>query len=452
MTTDDELFSADLSFDDDDDGVDVPPTNDVAVTRPYDPLNVSSDAFWDLDLPERDPVFAELRRERPVTWQPPIETAVSPDPDDPGFWAVVRHQDIIEVSQNNDVFVSRYGVMFDMLPPVFLEMAMSFLAMDNPQHHKIRRLVSSAFTPRQLRRIESDIASRARSIVGAAVAKARDGGDVDFVEDISKHLPVEMFGDLFGVPKELRATVAHAADETQAWADPVLLAGRDAAEVQVEAALRIHDITEELVELRRQRPADDLLTSLVQAEVDGEKLSDFEIGATMVLCSVAATDTTRHTSSFAAKALNDFPEQRQWLWEDFEGRIGTAVEEFLRWGSVVQNFRRTCVSPYELGGQQILPGDKVVLMYSSGNRDETVFTKPDSFDLNRTPNPHIAFGGGGIHFCLGSQLAKAMLRSLFRELHAQTPGFSTGEPELVRTNFIRGVISMPFDTGPGRTD
>ncbi|MDQ2636258.1 MAG: cytochrome P450, partial [Actinomycetota bacterium] len=298
-----ELFTADVSFDDDD-TVDIPPTNDVAATRAYDPLNVSSDAFWDLDLPERDPIFAELRRDRPVSWQPPIETAVSPDPDDPGYWAVVRHSDIIEVSQNNDVFVCRYGVMFDMLPPVFLAMAMSFLAMDNPQHHKVRRLVSSVFTPRQIRRIEGDIATRAQRIVTAAVAMHRDGQPVDFVADIAKHLPTEMFGDMFGFPEEMRADLVHAADETQAWADPVLLAGRDPAEVQVEAALRIHEMTEGLIEQRRKQPAEDLLSALVHAEVDGQQLSEFEIGATMVLFSVAANDTTRHTSSLAAKALN----------------------------------------------------------------------------------------------------------------------------------------------------
>ncbi len=444
-----ELFAADLSFDDDD-TVDVPPTNDVAATRSYDPLNVSSDAFWDLDLPERDPIFAELRRDRPVSWQPPVETAVSPDPDDPGYWAVVRHADIVEVSQNNDVFVCRYGVMFDMLPPVFLEMAMSFLAMDNPQHHKVRRLVSSVFTPRQVRRIEGDIASRAQRIVAAAVARHRDGQPVDFVADIARHLPTEMFGDMFGFPEEMRADVVHAADETQAWADPVLLAGRDPAEVQVEAALRIHEMTEEIIELRRKQPAEDLLTALVQAEIDGQRLSEFEIGATMVLFSVAANDTTRHTSSLAAKALNDFPDQRRWLWEDFDGRIATAVEEFLRWGSVVQNFRRTAVTPYELGGQQILPGDKVVMMYGSGNRDETVFDDPHTLNLDRRPNPHIAFGGGGIHYCLGSQLAKVMLRSLFREIRDQMPDYTTGEPELVRNNFIRGVLSMPVDPGRAR--
>ena len=444
MTT---FEDADLSFDDDSD-VDLAPTNDVAATRSYDPLNVSSDAFWDLDLPEREPVFAELRRDRPISWQPPIETAVMPDPDDLGFWAAVRHKDIVEVSQNSDVFVSRYGVMFDTLPPVFLQMAMSFLAMDTPQHQKIRKLVSSAFTARQIARIEHDIATRAQRIVAAAAEKAADGAEIDFVTDISKHLPVEMFGDMFGVPDELRSAYSHAADETQAWADPELLAGRDPAEVQVEAALTIHDMTEELIALRRDNPTEDLISSLVQAEVDGERLTDFEIGATMVLFAVAATDTTRHTSSFAAKALNDFPDQRAWLWEDFEGRIAKSVEEFLRWGSVVQNFRRTCVAEYELGGQRILPGDKVVLMYSSGNRDETVFDRPGEFILDRERNPHIAFGGGGIHFCLGAQLARTMLKGLFRELHAQMPNFSTGEPTLVRTNFIRGVVTMPFDPGP----
>ena len=444
MTT---FEDADLSFDDDSD-VDLAPTNDVAATRTFDFINTSSDKFWDLDLPDREPMFEELRRDRPVSWQPPIETAVSPDPDDVGYWAVVRHKDIGVVSQNSEVFVSRYGVMFDTLPPVFLEMAMSFLAMDNPMHQKIRRLVSSAFTARQIQRIEHDVAARAKQIVTAALAKSADGEPIDFVTDISKHLPVEMFGDMFGIPPELRPIYSHAADETQAWADPVLLAGRDPAEVQVEASLVIHDHTEELIAERRSKPTEDLLSSLVHAEVDGEQLSDFEIGATMVLFAVAATDTTRHTSSFAVKALNDFHTQRDWLWEDFEGRIGASVEEFLRWGSVVQNFRRTAVSEIELGGQTILPGDKVVMMYSSGNRDETVFDRPNEFILDRKSNPHNAFGGGGVHFCLGRQLARTMLKSLFRELHAQTPNFTTGEPALVRTNFIRGVVSMPFDPGP----
>ncbi|WP_084495101.1 cytochrome P450 [Nocardia shimofusensis] len=442
MTT--SFDDAELSFDDDTDA-DVAPTNEVAATRTYDELNVSSDEFWALDAPQRELVFQQLRRERPISWQRPIESAVVPDPDDTGFWAVVKHRDIIEVSQRNDVFVSGYGVMFDLLPPMFLEMAMSFLAMDNPKHDKLRKLVSAAFTPRQIRKIDADIASRAERIVAAAAQKP----EIDFVADIARHLPIEMFGDMFGVPQELRATVAHAADEIVAWADPVLLAGRDAAEVQVEASLVIHDIAEQLIAERRAEPQNDLLTNLVQAEVDGERLSDFEIGAVMVLMAVAGTDTTRHTSSFTVKNLTDHPEQRAWLWEDFEGRIGLAIEEFLRHASVVLNFRRTAIAEYELAGQQILPGDKVVMMYGSGNRDEDVFDDPEAFDLTRSPNPHIAFGGGGVHFCLGNQLAKSMLRSLFRELHRQMPDFEAGEPTLMKTNFMRGVVSLPFRTNVG---
>ncbi|MCV7301276.1 cytochrome P450 [Mycobacterium barrassiae] len=427
------------------DDTEVAPTNDVAATRSHDDLNVSSDAFWEKDVEERDLTFKQLREQRPVSWQPPIETALHPQQNDPGFWAVVRHADIVEVSKNSDVFVSGYGVMFDVLPPVFLQMAMSFLAMDNPQHDKVRGLVGKAFTRPQIKRIDDDIASRARRIVAAARDKAAAGEPIDFVADISRHLPIEMFGDMFGVPEELRPTVAHAADEIVAWADPVLLAGRDGAQVQLEATVQIHQIAAQLIADRRKEPADDLLTNLVQAEIDGEQLTDPEISAVMVLFAVAATDTTRHTASFAVKALTDFPDQRQWLWEDFESRINTAIEEFLRWGSVVLNFRRTAVAEYELNGQQILPGDKVVMMYASGNRDAEVFVNPDTFDVTRQPNLHIAFGGGGLHFCLGNQLAKSMLRSLFRELHEQMPDFVAGEPILMKTNFMRGVVELPFE-------
>ncbi len=424
---------------------DAAPTNDVAATRVYDEPNVSSDAFWEQNVEERDLTFKQLREQRPVSWQPPIETTLHPQENDPGFWAVVRHADIVDVSRNPDIFVSGYGVMFDVLPPVFLQMAMSFLAMDNPQHDKVRGLVGKAFTRPQIKRIDDDIASRARRIVASARDEAAAGKPIDFVSDISRHLPIEMFGDMFGVPEELRPTVAHAADEIVAWADPVLLAGRDGAQVQLEATAQIHQIAAQLIAERRKEPADDLLTNLVQAEVDDEKLTDPEISAVMVLFAVAATDTTRHTASFAVKALTDFPDQRQWLWEDFESRINTAIEEFLRWGSVVLNFRRTAVAEYELNGQQILPGDKVVMMYASGNRDAEVFDNPDTFDVTRQPNPHIAFGGGGLHFCLGNQLAKSMLRSLFRELHQQMPNFVAGDPTLMKTNFMRGVVSLPFE-------
>ncbi|HEX7322506.1 MAG TPA: cytochrome P450 [Mycobacterium sp.] len=423
---------------------DLPPTNDVASSRPYDEPDISTDEFWNQDLSEQDAVFARLRRERPVSWQRPIESALSPEPNDVGFWAVARHDDITEVSHRNDVFVSRYGVHFDHVPREHQELGQSFLAMDEPRHTRLRRLVVAAFTPRQIKRIEGDIAARAHRIVAAAAQRGRDGEPIDFVTDIAKHLPIEMFGDMFGVPAEVRPEVVHAADELVAWADPDLLAGRDAGEVAVAATLKIHQIGIELAARRRQKPENDLLTSLVQAEIDGERLTDAEIGSIAVLFSVAATDTTRHTASFAVRALTDFPDQRRWLWDDFDGRIGSAVEEFLRWGTVVLTFRRTAVAEYELGGQHILPGDKVVMLYGSGNRDAEVFDAPEAFDLSRNPNKHIAFGGGGVHYCLGTHLARSMLRSLFAELHGQLPDFVIGEPKLMKTNFMRGVLSLPF--------
>src|SRR5258705_1208866 len=229
------------------DDTDGAPTNDVAATRAYDELNVSSDAFWEQGTEERDLIFRELRQERPVSWQRPIETTLHPQQDDPGFWAVVRHADIVEVSKNSDVFVSGYGVMFDVLPPVFLQMAMSFLAMDNPQHDKVRGLVGKAFTRPQIQRIDEHIAARARRIVATSREKATAGEPINFVSDISRHLPIEMFGDMFGVPEELRPTVAHLADEIVAWADPVLLAGRDGAQGQVEATTQIHQIAQQLI-------------------------------------------------------------------------------------------------------------------------------------------------------------------------------------------------------------
>src|SRR3982074_468206 len=173
------------SFDD----TDIAPTNDVAATRPYDELNVSSDTLWEQDTEERDLIFRQLRQERPVSWQRPIESALHPDPNDQGFWGVVRHADIVEVSKNTEVFVSGYGVMFDVLPPVVLQMEMSFLALDNPQHDKVRGLVGKAFTRPQIRRIDDDIASRARRTAATAREKATEREPIDLVNDISRRLP-----------------------------------------------------------------------------------------------------------------------------------------------------------------------------------------------------------------------------------------------------------------------
>ena len=413
---------------------------------PYSDLDISTKEFWAKTSEERDERFRQLRLTDPVSWQRPVEDAVTPDPDDPGYWALVKHADITRVSKDNTAFISGQGVLFDLLPPIFLQLSQSFLAMDPPRHDKLRALVSAAFTPRQIMKIEADVQRAAREIVDDLIAGG--AGEVDAVTAISERLPIRMFSDLFGIPEEYRAAVAAAAADVVAWADPETLGDRSASEVQIEACMVLHAHAKKLIEARRDNPTDDLLTSLMDAEVDGQKLDDFEIGSFFVLMAVAGTDTTKHTTSFTVRALADNPDQLAYLREDFDGRIALAIEEFIRYASPVMTFRRTCVQETELGGRTILPGDKVVMFYPSGSFDEDVFDDPWKFDLTRRPNQHMGFGGGGIHYCLGSALAKTMLRSIFRELVFRLDSWETGEPELLGTNFMRAIKRMPMRFEP----
>jgi cytochrome P450 len=412
----------------------------------HSPIDVSSKAFWAQTSEQRDERFARLRAEDPVSWQRPVEDAVAPDPNDPGYWAVTRHADIVKVSRDAKSFISGQGVLFDLLPPDFLEMSQSFLAMDAPRHDHLRKLVSSAFTPKRIQRIDEQIKVAAREVVDSFAADP--SGEIEFVERCAEPLPVRLFCDMFGVPEEVRAQTAKSAGDVVSWADPERLGDRSPAEVTLEACQILHGIAGELTAERRKNPADDLFTSLVQAEVDGERLTDHDIGAFFTLLSVAGTDTTKHTSAFTVKAMTEFPEQRDWLRADFDGRIKTALEEFVRFASPVMTFRRTAVVETELAGKKIVPGDKVVLFYPSGNRDGDVFDEPERFDLSRDPNPHVGFGGGGLHFCLGNQLAKGALRALFSELLTRVPDFQAGEPDLLGTNFMRGVKRLPFTFTP----
>lgn len=412
----------------------------------YCDIDISRKSFWARPALEMDETFAQLRADHPVSWQRPIEGAVVPDPDDPGFWAVVRHADIKKVSHDNQTFISGQGVMFDRLPPLFLEMALSFLAMDPPRHDQLRRLVSKVFTPRQIQRIEDKIDLAAQQIIDEIATDP--SGEIEFMDQCASRLPIRMFCEMFGVPDHLEeATVKHVIGSVS-WADEELLGGRSAAEVQLESIAGLHQVAQEIIELRRSQPGDDIMSSLVHAEIDGQKLTDFEMASFFCLLSGAATDTTKTTLGHAIRALSRYPEQRAWLLEDFDARIGTAVEEFIRWATPLLTFSRTAVVETELGGQKIMPGDKVVMIYLAGNFDSDVFDRPRSFDLSRSPNPHVSFGGGGIHYCLGANLARSMLRAETRELLMRIPEFETGEPDLLGTNFIHGIKRLPFRFTP----
>jgi cytochrome P450 len=417
------------------------------MTREPDPINLSARSFWAQPMPVREAAFAELRRERPISWHaPPESVLVEPEEGTGGYWAVVRYDDIRTISRDPATFCSGRGVLFDDAPPEMLEASQSFLATDAPRHTKLRGLVSSAFTPRQVARIAERITANARKIVDDVSAR----GECDFVEDVAKRLPMMTIWQTMGAPPADYGRLTTTADVLVGWNDPDSLGGREPLDAMFESMLSLTGTALELAEARRSAPADDLITALVQAEVDGERLTDAEIGAFFVLLAVAGNDTTRHTTSHAMKALCDFPAQRAALLEDLEGRIETAVEEFVRWASPVMVFRRTATRDTEVRDVPITAGEKVVLFYTSANRDERAFEDPDRFDVLRSPNHHIGFGGGGPHYCMGAALARLQLKAIFTELLTRLPDLTVGEPEPLIGNFINGIKRMPCTFTPAQ--
>ena len=408
--------------------------------RPYDPADLSSLDFWSGTAADREKTFAELRRERPVSWHRPVENGLFEDPNDQGFWAVVRHADLVEVTKRHDDFLSGEGIVFESMPQELLDSAQGFIAMDPPRHTKVRRLLSSAFTPKQMARIGDRIEANARRIVDDIAGK----GEVDFVSEVSALVPMHNICDMVGISDEdQRRTLAYEVQFAGGWRDEDLMQGRDPLTRLLESSGIVRAIATELIAARRAEPQNDLLTALVQAEVDGERLTDDEIVSFFGLLMVAGNDTTRQSTSHGMKALTDFPDQRAWLVEDLDARLPGAVEEIVRWATPIMTFRRTAARDCELGGQTITQGDKVILFYASANWDPSVFDHPERFDLSRSPNPHVSFGGGGIHHCLGNQLARRQLAAVFRELLTRLPDIAvTGDPVYSTGNFFHGVNQM----------
>ena len=407
--------------------------------RPYDPVSISPVEFWAMTADEREKSFKTLRDERPLSWHPPIEGALLPVEID-GVWAVTRHEDISYVSKNPELFCSGQGVMIEAVPDDILDAAQSFLAMDAPHHSTLRRLISSVFTPRQVAKIQDQVNNQAVRIVDDLI-KTTDG---DFVEQVSKKLPMWTVYEMIGLPEEQRDEAAHHADGMVSWADADVAAGREPGQVINDSLVGLLTLGLELAEQRRAAPSNDLMSQLVQAEVDGRKLTDDELGAFFVLLSVAGNDTTRNTISLTTMALQQHPEQRALLERDYDATIKVAIEEFVRWGSPVMTFRRTATQDTVLREQEIKQGDWVLMIYSSGNRDERVFVDPYRFDLTRKPNPHVGFGGGGPHFCMGAFLAKMQLEAFFRELIFRAPSLRVGQPEYLTGNFVHAVKSLPY--------
>ncbi len=406
---------------------------------PVDEIDLGQGSTWLHD--EREVFFRRLRQELPVSRQCGIPFLAGTT--DWDWWAVTRHADIMEVSRHPELFASgRGGTNIGDIPDELAEFLGSIINMDAPRHTKIRRLISTGFTPRQIANLEETIARRAKAIVDAIAGQ----GECDVVRDIAAPLPLQVICDMMGIPPEDEQRMFELSNVILGFGDPeyVLTVGD-----LVNAGMELFQYGLQLAEQRLREPRDDIATALVHAEVDGERLTPSELGSFFVLLVVAGNETTRTAISHGIWALTQFPDERQKWLADPQGVGHGAVEEIVRWASPVIHFRRTATADTELGGQRIAEGDRVVMLYLSGNRDSAVFDEPDRFDVTRTPNDHVAFGAGGPHFCLGANLARREIRIMFDELLARLPTIAvTGEPDRLRSAFINGIKRMPAEFTP----
>ncbi|HEV2242391.1 MAG TPA: cytochrome P450 [Streptosporangiaceae bacterium] len=377
--------------------------------------------------------FTWLREHAPVYWH-----AHGGEPGWPGFWALTRHADIGHVSRHPEIFSStRRLALFGEIPEeqIVLQRLM-MLNMDPPQHTRQRTFVNRGFTPRMIGRL----AKHVREICDTLIDEVVPRGEADFVTDVAAPLPLQVICELVGAPAADRDRIFELSNKLVGADDPEF---RSTPEEGMEAAAEIYAFAHELAERRRARPADDIVTRLLQPDDAGEVLSTDEFDLFFLLLTVAGNETTRNAASGGMLAFFEHPGQWQRLLAD-PALIPTAAEEIVRWVSPVNLFRRTATRDTEIGGQAIAEGDKVVVFYASGNRDESVFATPQEFDVARDPNPHVGFGGGGPHFCLGRHLAALELRVLLQTLAERMPDIELdGEVSRLRSNFLNGIKHMP---------
>jgi methyl-branched lipid omega-hydroxylase len=405
-------------------------------------INLSDNEFWGLPLGDRAAAFAELRaRQRPQFFaEPEVPFAEQ----GPGYYALVRHADVVEASRHPEVFSSARGATnIADLPPEFNEYFGSMINMDDPRHARLRRIVSRAFTPRMITRFEDDVRRAATTVVDDLLA----AGPCDFVSRVAARLPLKIICDMMGIPDDQFEMVLAKTNTILAGFDPEFLtADPDQIAVQLlGAGQELADLVTGLAAARVQAPADDLVSALVTANIDGEQLTSAELASFFILLVAAGNETTRTALSHALMLLTEFPEQRALLLANLEGRIEGAVEEIVRYASPVMFMRRTLTQDYTMNGQDYRQGDKAVLFYYSANRDEGVFTDPERFDITREPNPHVGFGAPGPHFCLGAHLARREITVMLRELLTRVPDISAGEPDHLLSSFINGIKRLPCE-------
>jgi len=383
--------------------------------------------------------FARLREEDPVSW--------TTEDDGSGFWSVTRHADVVEVSRDYKRFTASRGIRIEEMDPEELEARRSMMEFDPPEHTRLRRLVQPGFTPKVTATYEAAF----RKLVAVVLDRVLPLSEFDFVTEIARELPIRMLCRLLGIPEEDAGRMVAWGDQMISNADPeytpVIIDKVDTEEYRLlpfrsPAALEVFRYAEEIALERRLDPQDDIITTLLTAEPDGEPLTDLEFKNFFTLMMVAGNETTRHTISHGLIFLAENPEQLG-LWKaDLSGMADSATEEILRASGVTMHFRRTVTEDTDIGGVPVSTGDRVVVWYTSANYDAKVFDDPYVFDVTRKPNPHLTFGTGR-HKCLGASLAQLEVRVFFEEFLDRVGIFEVGEPDRLRSNFIRGIKHLP---------
>lgn len=381
--------------------------------------------------------FAYLRAEAPV-FRHEVE-------DGRHFWCVTRHQDLVTVNRDAGSYSSwRKTALTNFQDDDMLEQQrLMMLNMDPPEHSKLRKIVNKGFTPKMIRQLTDHLATEAQAIVADAVEQ----GDVEFVEQVASELPLIAIAEFLGVPREDRKILFDLSNRMIGSEDPDYQL--DEGEAQA-AAMEMFAYAQQLADDRRANPRDDIVTTLLEAEVDGERLDELEFNLFFMLLAVAGNETTRNAISHGMLALLENPDQQQLLRDD-PTKVDAAVEEILRWGTPVMQFRRQTTRPVTIAGVDIDEDEPIVFWHISANRDETVFDDPYQFQVERSPNlhtGHVAFGGGGPHFCLGANLARAEMKVVFDELLKQATWEQRAPARRLRSNFINGIKTLEVTLEP----
>ncbi len=412
----------------------------------YEP-NPLYGAFWTQDPERVDHLLTGFVEQGPIFFDEPATEGIG-IPNGPGAWVVTGYDDIVEMSRRTDVFSSAAGITITDLPQEFLEFYSSMIAMDNPRHSHLRKLVSRGFTPKMLAALDDSVLAQAALVVDEIAER----GECDFVVDVAAKLPLAIVCDLMGVPRSELDFVFEQTNIVLGASDPEYRPDNtDVVTALLSAGGALSELMTSVAESKKGGDGKDLTSILMNSEVDGERLSPSDIASFFILLVVAGNETTRNAISWGLHYLTQNPDQRETWQNDVSGVTQTAVEEVVRIASPVSYMRRTATKDVRLGTAEIHEGDKLAMFYVAANRDPSHFSDPLTFDVMRNPNRHLGYGGPGPHFCLGAHLARREIGVMFKELFTRLPDIeAAGPPDLLESSFIHGIKHLPATFTPSR--